>query len=146
MTIRERVQEDMKQAMKDRDHVRLECLRMVKGALLLKEKEGGREVSDEDAIRVLRGEVRKRQDTVDILRKHGKTDEAGVALNEIRIIEGYLPQQLSEEELEKRARAYAAEHPEITNAGRLTGALKKELGDSADGRLLAEVSKRVLGG
>lgn len=146
MSIREQVQEDMKQAMKNHEHTRLECLRMVKGALLLKEKETGQPVSDEDAVRVLRGEVRKRQDTVALLREHGKDAEADAAAEEISIIESYLPRQLSEADLEARARAYAAEHPEINNAGRLTGALKKELGDTADGRLLAEVCKRVLAG
>jgi uncharacterized protein YqeY len=146
MSIKDKIQEDMKQAMKDRAQERLECLRMVKGALLLKEKETGGEVSDEDAVRVLRGEARKRQDTFELLRSLGKDEEAAAAAREMAVIEGYLPKQMSEEQLEARARAYVAEHPETTNAGKLTGALKKELGDQADGRVLAEVCKRVLGG
>jgi uncharacterized protein YqeY len=146
MSIQERIQEDMKQAMKSRDQERLECLRMVKGALLLKEKETGAEsLSDEEVVRVLRSEAKKRRDTAEMLKPLGKLAEAGAAGREASIIEEYLPKQLSEEELEKRVRAYLAEHPEINNPGRLTGALKKELGDEADGRMLAEVCKRVLG-
>jgi len=61
------------------------------------------------------------------------------------VLEEFLPRQLTEDELEERVRAYAAEHPEIDQAGRLTGAIKKELGDLADGRLLNEVCKKVLG-
>ena len=146
MSIRERVQDAMKEALKSKDQERLETLRMVKGALLLKEKEGGGTVSDEEAISALRGEVRKRRQTIDILKEHGKTAEQEATEREIAVIESFLPQQLSEADLEKKVREYVAAHPEITNAGRLTGALKKELGDLADGKMLNEVCRKVLEG
>jgi uncharacterized protein YqeY len=145
MTIVERVQESLRDAMKNRQHSRLETLRLMKAALMLKEKETGQAVPDAEAVRVLRSEVRKRQDTVALLEEHGKKDEAEASRREIEVIEEFLPRQLSEAELEQRARAYLVEHPEINHAGKLTGALKKELGDLADGRLLSEVAKRILG-
>jgi len=144
MSIRDDVQDGIKTAMKAKDTPRLECLRMVKGALLLKEKEKNTEVTDEEAVQVLRSEVRKRRDSIDMFREHGKEVEAKAAETEIAIIEKFLPQQMSAEDVETKVRAYVAEHPEINHAGKLTGAMKKELGDAVDGKLLNEVCRRVL--
>ncbi|MBN2310762.1 MAG: GatB/YqeY domain-containing protein, partial [Candidatus Hydrogenedentes bacterium] len=124
----------------------LECLRMVKGALLLKEKETGSEVPEDEAVAVLRSEVRKRRQSIDVFREHGKEEEAAAAEAEIGIIEAFLPQQLTPEQTEEKVRAYLAEHPEINHAGRLTGALKKELGDQVDGKTLNDVCRKVLEG
>jgi uncharacterized protein len=145
MSIRDDVQDGIKTAMKAKDTLRLECLRMVKGALLMKEKEKNTEVTDEEAVQVLRTEVRKRRDTVDLYREHGKEDEAKASEAEIAIIEEFLPQQLSEADVEEKVRAYLADHPEINHAGKLTGAMKKELGDSVDGKVLNDVCRKVLG-
>ncbi|HIJ65320.1 MAG TPA: GatB/YqeY domain-containing protein [Candidatus Hydrogenedentes bacterium] len=115
------------------------------GALLLKEKASSEALSDEEAVKVLRGEIRKRRESIDVFREHGKTAELAAAEAEIGIIEEFLPQQLSAEQLEEKVRAYLEEHPDITHPGKLTGALKKELGDQADGKLLNETCRKVLG-
>mgnify|MGYP003520275642 CR=1 FL=1 len=147
MSLKERVQDAMKSALKDKNTPRLECLRMVKGALLLKEKESAEAVvTEETAIAVLRAEVKKRQQSLEIFRDLGKTAEVAATENEIAIINEFLPQQLSETDLEAKVRAHLAAHPELNHAGKLTGAMKKELGDQADGRMLNEVCKRVVGG
>ncbi len=147
MSLKERVQDAMKSALKDKNTPRLECLRMVKGALLLKEKESVEAVvTDEMAIAVLRAEVKKRQQSLDIFRDLGKTVEVAATENEIAVIDEFLPKQLSEADLEAKVREHLAAHPELNHAGKLTGAMKKELGDLADGRMLNEVCKRVVGG
>lgn len=145
MSIREQVQQAMKQAMKDRDQARLECLRMVKAALLNKEKESGKEITEQEAVATLRSEVRKRRESIEVFEEHGKSEAAEATRAEIAVIEGFLPQQLSLEQLEAKARAFLEEHPEITHPGKLTGALKKELGDAADGKTLNEVCRKALG-
>ncbi len=147
MSLKERVQDAMKSALKEKNTPRLECLRMVKGALLLKEKESVEAVvTDEMAIAVLRAEVKKRQQSLDIFRDLGKTVEVAATENEIAVIDEFLPKQLSEADLEAKVREHLAAHPELNHAGKLTGAMKKELGDLADGRMLNEVCKRVVGG
>ncbi|HOZ49668.1 MAG TPA: GatB/YqeY domain-containing protein [Candidatus Hydrogenedentes bacterium] len=145
MSIKERVQDGIKEAMRNKDTFRLEALRMAKGALLLKEKSSAKEMTEEDAAGALRGEVRKRQQSIEIFREHGKLAEAEATEREIAIFEEYLPQQLSAEQIEARVRAYLTEHPEMTHAGKLTGALKKELGELADGKLLNDTCRKVLG-
>ena len=144
MSIKEQIQEAMKEAMKSKQKLRLECLRMAKGALMVKEKASGKEVTEEDAVATLRSEVRKRQQSIEIFRDLNKDEEARDAEQEIAIIEEFLPKQLSAEELEKKVRAYLADHPDINHAGKLTGAMKKELGDSADGKVLNEICRKVL--
>lgn len=145
MPIKEEIQNAIKDAMRSKDSVRLECLRMAKGALMLKEKESGDAIEDEAAIAVLRTEVRKRQQSIDIFREHGKEEAATATEGEITVLESFMPKQLSEADLEERVRAYLADHPDVTHAGKLTGALKKELGDLADGKLLNAACRKALG-
>lgn len=146
MSIRQDIQEAIKTALKNKEQARLECLRMAKGALLLKEKEGaaGTEISDEAAVQTLRSEVRKRQQSVEQFRELGKEEAAVASEAEIAVIEEFLPQQLDEAAVEAKVRAYFAEHPELNHAGKLTGAMKKELGDLVDGKMLNEVCRKVL--
>jgi len=148
MGIMNAVQEAMKQAMKDRDTVRLETLRMVKAALLLKEKSTARdeEMSDDEGISALRSEVRKRRDSIEVYKQLGKMDEVAKLEKEIAVIEEFLPQQMSKDEVIQRVKQYLSEHPEINHAGKLTGAMKKELGERVDGKLLNEVCRELLGG
>lgn len=145
MTIRERVDKAIAEATKARNQPRLECLRLAKAALLLKEKEKGESVSDEAAIAVIRAEVKKRQQSIEIFRQHGREDAALSTEQEIKVLEEFLPTQLSAEDLEARVRAYLAAHPEANHAGKLTGAMKKELGDLADGKMLNEICRKVVG-
>lgn len=144
MSIKDRVQEEMKKAMLARDSARLECLRMAKGALTMKEKASADELTEAAAVATLRGEIKKRRHSIEVFREIGKEEEVAASEAEIAIIEEFLPTQLSAEDLEEKVRAYVAEHPEIDHAGKLTGALKKELGDLADGRMLNEACRKVL--
>ncbi len=147
MSIREDLQNALKTAMKERNAARLSCLRMAKGALLLKEKAGPRDrpITDEEALQALRAEVKKRRQSMEAFEEVGKPEEVEKLREEIAIIEEFLPQQLGAEALTERVKAYVAEHPEVDQAGRLTGAMKKELGDLADGKLLNRICREVLG-
>lgn len=146
MSIKDRVQDAMKDALRAKQQFRLECLRMAKGALLVKEKEGTGDLTDEIAIAIFRTEIKKRQQSAEIFRQVGKEEDALRAEEEVGIFEEFLPKQLSAEEVEARVKAYLAEHPEVNHAGKLTGAMKKELGDLADGKILNEVCKRLIEG
>ncbi len=144
MTIKERVQKAMKEAMLNRDQLRLECLRMAKGALLLREKASADALTEEQAVAAVRSEVRKRQQSVEVFRELGKDEEADIAEKEIEILNEFLPQQLTPEQVEEKVKAYLADHPEINHPGKLTGAVKKELGDQVDGRILNEICRSAL--
>ena len=145
MSIKQRVQEEMTKAMKNQDKFRLECLRLAKAAILLKEKESAADLTDEMSAAALHAEIKKRQQSIEVFRQVAKEVEAQAAEKEIGIIQEFLPRQLSAEEIEEKVRAYLAEHPEMVHPGKLTGALKKELGDAADGKLLNEICRKALG-
>ena len=146
MGLRDEVMNAIKDAMRAKDQERLTTLRLMKAAILLKEKSGQTDIPEEDLIAAMRAEIKKRQQTMEVLKEHGKDEELAATEREIAIIEEFLPKQLSEEEILEKVKAYAEAHPEIDNPGRLTGAMKKELGDLADGRVLNEACKKVLGG
>jgi len=97
MSMKLKIQDAMKEAMRAKDTARLECLRMAKGALLLKEKEGaqGLELSEEVSIQALRAEVKKRQQAVEQFVELGKTEEAEAYRKEISVLEEFLPRQLA---------------------------------------------------
>jgi uncharacterized protein YqeY len=147
MSIKADVQNALKEAMKNKDHARLEVLRMAKGALLLKEKEGAKEneITDDEAMAAIRSEIKKRQQTIEALAGKGRDADIAIAEQEITVLEEFLPRQLSEAEVEAKVRAYLAEHPDMNHAGKLTGAMKKELGETVDGKVLNEVCRKVVG-
>lgn len=146
MSVKEKLQEAMKDALRSKESVRLECLRMAKGAILLIEKQGNGEATDEQCVAAIRSEVKKRQQSIDMFLEHGKNEEADTAKSEIEHLQEFLPQQLSAEETETKVRAYLSEHPDVNHAGKLTGMMKKELGDTVDGKTLNDVCRKVLEG
>lgn len=146
MGLRNEIMDAIKDAMRAKDQERLNTLRLMKAAILLKEKSGQTDIPEEELIAAMRAEIKKRQQTLDVLRDLNKAEELAATEREIAIIEEYLPKQLSPEDVLAKVKEYAAAHPEIDNPGRLTGAMKKELGDLADGRVLNEACKQVLGG
>lgn len=147
MSIKDDVQQAIKEAMKNKEHLRLECLRMAKAALLVKEKEGAKDAGlpDDVAIAILRSEAKKRQQSLDTYAELGKDDEVAKLKDEIAVIEEFLPKQLSEAQVREKIQAYLAANPEVNHAGKLTGALKKELGDLADGKMLNDLCREALG-
>lgn len=148
MSIMQSVQEAIKEAMKNKDTFRLETLRMMKSALLLKEKSIAREgdMPDAEAIQALRGEIRKRRESIEVFKQVGKDEEVKKLEKEIAIIEEFLPKQLSREEVVEKVKKYLEEHPEVNHPGKLTGIMKKELGELVDGKLLSEVCNELLSG
>lgn len=147
MSLRNRIQEGIKEATKARDQKRLETLRMAKGAIILKEKEKSKdaELTDAEIVEALRAEVKKRQQSLDIYQNLDKAEEVTALEQEIRVLEEFLPQQLSPEQTEVKVREYLASNPAVDHPGKLTGALKKELGDIVDGKVLNEACRKVLG-
>ncbi len=147
MTIIERIQEGIKECTKNREMLRLDTLRMAKGALLVKIKEGGHGdgLSDAEAVAVLRAEVKKRQQSIETYREVNRPEMVEQLEQEIAFMLEFLPQQLCEADLEAKVREYLAAHPEMNHAGKLTGAMKKELGDQADGKMLMDICKHLIG-
>ena len=146
MSMKSEIQQALIAAMKNKDTVRLECLRMAKAALLLKEKETAKDsdLSDEDAVKTLRAEVRKRRQSIETYAEVGKGEEVAKLEAEIAVLDEFLPTQLTEAQLEEKVRDYLEANPDVTHAGKLTGVMMKGLGDQADGKVLNAICRRVL--
>ncbi len=99
MTLFEQLTEDMKAAMKAGDKDRLSTIRLLRGALKNESIDKGRELSEDEAVAVLAGAAKKRQESIEAYRRAGREDLAAKEELELQIIRSYLPQQLTREEI-----------------------------------------------
>ena len=149
MTLLERVDADLKDAMRAKDAARLGVLRMLKSALKYGaiEKSGAdADLSDADAVQVIRKQVKQRQDSIESFEKGGRPELAEKEKAELTILNSYLPQQMSAEELAKVVRETIAEAGATSKAqmGAVMKALQAKVAGRADGRALSqEVQKQL---
>ena len=147
MSLQNQVMEQMKTAMKAMDTVALESLRAIKSALLLAQTSGaGGELSEADETKLIQKLVKQRKDSASIFTEQGRDDLAKPELAQAAIIEQFLPEQLTEEEVEKvvvqTIDAIGAEG--MKDMGRVMGMVSKELAGQADGKTISTIVKNKL--
>lgn len=148
MSLEERITKDMKEAMKAKDKVSLRGIRAIKAALLLAKTDGsGDEMTDEKEIKLLQKLVKQRKDSLDIFNKQGRDDLAQTEKEEIAVIEKYLPEQLSAEELEAVIKGIIEKTgaSSMKDMGKVMGMASKQLAGKADGKTISGVVKSLLG-
>jgi uncharacterized protein YqeY len=148
MSLEERITKDMKEAMKAKDKVSLRGIRAIKAALLLAKTDGsGDEMTDEKEIKLLQKLVKQRKDSLDIFNKQGRDDLAQTEKEEIAVIEKYLPEQLSAEELEAVIKGIIEKTgaSSMKDMGKVMGMASKQLAGKADGKTISGVVKALLG-
>ena len=144
------VREDMKTAMKAREQLRLDALRMVLSAftneLVAKMRKPTDELTDDEAVAVIKRLVKQRKDSAEQFTTGGRPELAEKEINEVKILEVYLPQMASREEVLKVAQEKKAEMgaTDATAAGKLTGAILKTMAGRADGALVKEIVTELL--
>lgn len=146
MNLSERLSEDMKQAMKEKDKVRLSVIRMVRSAVKNKEIETGSPLSDEDIVAVLQKEIKQRKDSLEAFENAGRTDLIDDVKSEIAILSEYLPKQMSEEELRELALNIIREVGATgkRDMGNVMGKLMPLIRGKADGKLAQQVVQSLL--
>ncbi|HET8574788.1 MAG TPA: GatB/YqeY domain-containing protein [Candidatus Paceibacterota bacterium] len=143
---KEKLREDLKTSMKKRDNMRMEVIRGILTAftneLVAKGLRPDEEISAEDADKVLLRLAKQRKDSIEQFEKGGRPELAEKEKQELTILEEYLPEQMSDEEIQKVAEKKKAELgiTEPAKKGMLMGAIMKELGSKADG---SKVKKAV---
>lgn len=142
MSILEQVQDDVKTAMKAGEKEKVGRLRMVVAALQAEKKEG-----KGDEVAALQRERKRRLDAAEALREGGRGDAADAEDAEAKLIEGYLPEQLSDEELSKLVTAAVEETgaSEPKDMGNVMKALMPKLGGRADGKRVSQAVREKLG-
>jgi uncharacterized protein YqeY len=148
MSLKASVESEIKKAMLAKDKDRLRALRAIKSLILLEETKGGAasEISEEDELKLLTKAAKQRKDSADIYKQQNREDLFAVEMAELKIINEFLPKQLSEEELEvelkKIIAEVGAEGPR--DMGKVMGAATKALAGKADGKMISQMVKSFL--
>ena len=149
MTLQERLDSDLKDAMRARDMTKLSVLRMLKSALkyaAIAKSGTEAELTEAEAVQVIRKQVKQRQDSIESFEKGGRAELASKEKEELSILNAYLPQALSVDELAKVVRETIAELGATSKAqmGPVMKALQAKVAGRVDGKTLStEVQKRL---
>ncbi|MBN8682637.1 MAG: GatB/YqeY domain-containing protein [Chitinophagales bacterium] len=147
MTLEERVNQDLKDAMRAKDEARLRGIRAIKSAILLIKTDGsGQAIDEAKEVQLLQKLVKTRQESYDIYIKNNREDLAATELEEINVIKVYLPQMMEGQELEDALKAIIAETGATSakDMGKVMGAANKALAGKAEGRAISEIVKKLL--
>jgi uncharacterized protein YqeY len=148
MSLKERIVNDLTAAMKARDAARTSTLRMVKASVMNREIEKGGELTEDEMTRALQSLVKQRRDSIEQYEQGGRAELADKERAEIAVIESYLPQAASVEEIEQAVVDAILETGATTmrEMGAVMKAAQSRLaGRSADGRTMSEIVKARLG-
>ncbi|HBG45782.1 MAG TPA: aspartyl-tRNA amidotransferase [Deltaproteobacteria bacterium] len=147
MSLREQVTKDMAVALKAGEKARLSTLRMLMSAIKYKEVDAKHQLDDEEVISVISTLIKQRHDSIDQFRKGGREDLVDKETKEVEVLKGYLPPQLSEEEVRNIITKAAAETGATgqKDMGKLMKAVMPQVKGKADGKLVNEIVKEVLG-
>lgn len=148
MNLKERINNDLKEAMKMQDKLTLNVVRSLRAAILEFEKSGAsKELTSDIEISLLSSASKKRKEAIEQYEKAGRLDLAEIEKNELRIIQKYLPQQLSENEILLKIKELASEIGASSKAdfGKLMPLAIKNLKGKADGNLIRKLVENVLG-
>jgi uncharacterized protein YqeY len=148
MSLQIQINEEIKNAMKAKDTLALEALRAVKSALLLAQTESGakEEISKDEEIKLLQRLVKQRKESARIFTEQGREDLAQPEIEQAKIIEKFLPAQLSEEEIKEIIKQIIAETGAngIAQMGQVMGEANRKMAGQADGKTISTVVKSLL--
>lgn len=146
MALTDTVLKDMTTAMKEQDKFNLSVLRMLKSALQLEKINLKHDLSDEEAMVVIKRQVKQRKDSMSEYEKYGKTEEVENLKKEVECLSKYLPAELSEEEINKQLDLIFDElKPEsMKDMGRVMKEATARLGAGADGSLVSKLVRERL--
>ncbi|GAB4253274.1 MAG: GatB/YqeY domain-containing protein [Saprospiraceae bacterium] len=148
MTLEERINKDMVEAMKAKDQARLRGLRAIKAAIQLAKTEAkGKAVDEAREMQILQKLVKQRRDSLEIFEKENREDLAQKEREEIAVIETYLPKPMSPEELEAAVKAIIEETgaSSMKDMGKVMGLATKKLAGKADGKAISTLVRQLLG-
>lgn len=147
MSLRDRLTEDLKLAMKSRDQLRVDVIRMIKAAVLNKEVELKKDLDDAEMSRVMTALIKQRRESVEQFEKAQRADLAAKERQEITIIEGYLPKALSPQELEAVVASVVAEtgaHSMKEMGAVMKAVMARLAGQAVDGKQVSDLVRARL--
>ncbi|MEQ8705346.1 MAG: GatB/YqeY domain-containing protein [Phaeodactylibacter sp.] len=148
MSLETKIMTDLKAAMKAKDQAALRSIRAIKSAILLEKTSGsGKEITEADEVKMLQKLVKQRKDSLQIYEKEGRKDLADKEAEEIEVIQRYLPEQMSDEELEKEVKAIVEEvgATSMKDMGKVMGLASQRFAGRAEGKAISAKVKAILG-
>ncbi len=147
MLLRDRLTEEMKDAMKAKDELRLSTIRLVRSAVRNKEIDLKREMDDQEVIETISSLVKQRRESIRLFTEAGRDDLVAKEEKELAILLSFLPQQLSREEVAELVVKVVAEcgAQGVKDMGKVMKALMPHVAGRADGKMVSEVVKEKLG-
>ena len=146
MSLKEKLQEDLKSSMKNKDTIRKSVVTLIRAAIKQHEVDNRVELADDAIIDIISKQLKQRKDSLAEFEKANRDDLVEETKSEIQVLEGYLPQQLSEEELEKIVIETIAEvgATSMKDMGKIMATVKPKTAGRADGRKINELVKKNL--
>lgn len=143
---KEKLLDDLKTAMKDKNVIKKNTVQMVRAAILQVEKDKQIELNDDQILEVIAKEFKKRNDSLADYEKSGREDLISQIKEEMAVLEEYLPKKLSEEEVAEKVKEIIAEvgATSMKDMGMVMKAAKEKLGVTADGKMINEAVKKIL--
>jgi uncharacterized protein YqeY len=147
MNLREKINQDLKEAMKAKDAKKRDALRLLSSAFKQIEVDERRELSDEDTVKIIQKQVKSRNDSIEQYKKADRQDLVDKEQEEIDVYEMYLPKQLSDDELSDAIKEIITKvnAQSIKDIGKVMGVASKDLAGLADGKRINECAKNLLG-
>lgn len=148
MNLTEKINNDLKEAMKSNDNVRLQTIRSIRALILEFEKSGsGKKLDEDEEIKLLSSAAKKRKEAIEEYIKAGRNDLASIEESELNIIMSYLPKQLTKDEIISRVKDLAGQIGAQSKVDfpKLMPLAVKELKGKADGKSIKEAVEKVLG-
>ena len=144
--LKEKLLEDLKESMKEKNVIRKNVVQMVRAAILRIEKDKKIEVRDSQIVEIIAKEAKKRKDALEDYQKSGREDLIEQMNQEIKILNEYLPKQLTEEELTQKMQEIITElgATSIKDIGAVMKKAKETIGAAANGKAINEVAKKIL--
>jgi len=141
------IDEDIKNAMKNKDQVALKAIRAIKSALLLLKADASvQEITEEDELKLINRLVKQRKESFEIYQSKGRDDLAQEEMSELIVLQKYLPKQLSEEEIKTELKKIIVDigAKDQSSVGKVMQAAMKVLSGKADGKTINRIAKELL--
>ena len=144
--LKEKLMEDLKEAMKEKQTLRKNVVQMIRAAILQVEKDKQIELEDNQILEIIAKEAKKRKDSLADYEKSGREDLINQVKEEIEIISEYLPKQLTKEEITEIVKKVIEETgaTSIKDMGKVMKPAKEKMGATADGKTINEVVRKLL--
>ncbi len=144
--LKEKLMEDLKEAMKEKQTLRKNVVQMIRAAILQVEKDKQIELEDNQILEIIAKEAKKRKDSLADYEKSGREDLINQVKEEIEIISEYLPKQLTKEEITEIVKQVIEETgaTSIKDMGKVMKSAKEKMGATADGKTINEVVRELL--